>query len=121
MGFLVALSPARGGSAQSRCTPPALRPGDVRRRDKTACPGALARHIQSRQPLHCHRSRQTDCSNCSEAALIPGFSEPQNYTTTWTEWLRRKFRPLPAFETGPVSGFESERVVFNKPTRKTME
>ncbi|HEY5838801.1 MAG TPA: hypothetical protein VIT19_07180, partial [Pyrinomonadaceae bacterium] len=32
-----------------------------------------------------------------------------------------KISGAPARETPTVSGFEPERVVFNKPTRKTME
>jgi hypothetical protein len=53
--------------------------------------------------------------------LILEFSElAQNYTTSWTEWLRRNSN-TPALQTRAVSGFESERVVFNEPTRKNME
>ena len=32
-----------------------------------------------------------------------------------------KISGAPALETGAISGFESERVLFIKPTRKTME
>src|SRR5687767_14540169 len=32
------------------------------------------------------------------SCIDPEFSEPQNYTTTWMEWLRRKFQG-PALET----------------------